>query len=67
MKLTKNQNDDLLAMMIPYDKDDLPDGAWFHLLEESAEEFIKSRKLKGWDANSLVHHYLGLKHEGYFK
>jgi hypothetical protein len=63
MKLTKIQTEDLIAFMAPYDMDDLPDGAWFHILEETAEEFIESRRLKGWDENSLVHYYLNHKSE----
>jgi hypothetical protein len=61
MKLTRIATEDLVAFMAPYDMDDLPDGAWFHLLEEAAEKYIKETGIKGWDENSLAHYYLNNK------
>ena len=63
MKLTQNQRDDLMLILAAHDFDDLPDGAWFRCLEEVAEEFIESRKLKNVDENTLVHFYLKQKNE----
>lgn len=38
--------------------EDLPDGAWFSVLEEGAGKFIKMKKLKKCDENDAVHQFL---------
>lgn len=43
-----------------WNNDDLPDGAWWAVLEEGAEAYIKDRKLKKTDAFDLVHVYISL-------
>lgn len=48
------------AHMVAHDNDDLPDGAWFAVLEEAAESFMKAHKLtQQWRCpNDAVHAYL---------
>lgn len=43
-----------------YTDNDLPDGAWFAILEELAAAYIKSRGVHA-DNNTLVHDYLTWK------
>jgi hypothetical protein len=43
------------------DLDDLPDGAWFAVQEEAAQQFIDGHNLKFADATSAVHQWLRLK------
>lgn len=40
-----------------HDHEDLPDGAWFAMLEEAAQQFMDDHKLRGCN-NSAVHQYL---------
>jgi hypothetical protein len=42
-----------------YHDDDLPDGAWFAMLEDQAESFMEMHKLKG-DSNDAAHQALRL-------
>ena len=46
--------------MRAHDLDSLPDGAWFHNLEQAAQEFMNNHKLtKPWHcANEATHRYL---------
>jgi hypothetical protein len=45
--------------MDAHDNDDLPDGAWFQVLEDAAEQFMKDNKIRG-DANDATHQYLSM-------
>lgn len=49
-----------IAHMAAHDNNDLPDGAWFAVLEDAAESFMKSHKLtQPWRCpNDAVHAYL---------
>jgi len=51
---------ELVAFMAPYDHDELPDGAWFAMLEDGAREYLKKHpKLRReYDENDLAHLYL---------
>lgn len=48
---------DFIACMEAADNDDLPDGAWFQVLEDCAESFMKTHHLRG-DSNDAAHQYL---------
>jgi hypothetical protein len=48
------------AYMDAHDNDELPDGAWFQVLEVAAEQFMKDNKIRG-DANDAVHQYLEME------
>jgi hypothetical protein len=61
--LPNHLKDEFLGFMEAHDLDDLPDGAWFAVLEQAAESFIKEHKLKRCDENDLAHLYLRL-HSG---
>ena len=37
--------------------DDLPDGAWFAVLEETAAQFMKENRIRG-DANDATHQWI---------
>lgn len=50
-----------VAHMDEADLDDLPDGAWFAVQEEAAQQFIDGHNLKFADATSAVHQWLRLK------
>ena len=56
--MTKYSTDELVGFLSAYDHSDLPDGAWFSVLEEGAEDFAKSINLRNYDTNSMVHEYL---------
>ena len=45
----------------PYNNDDLPDGAWFAVLENEAERLKHQFGLSSRDCNDLVHEYLEWK------
>ncbi len=49
---------EFFAFMQARDNDKLPDGAWFAVLEESAEEFCKKHHLKWADRNDAAHQYI---------
>lgn len=53
---------EFVGYMEAFDNDDMPDGAWFQMLEDAATEFMKMNKIKG-DSNSAVHLYLQQRHE----
>jgi hypothetical protein len=57
-KSSNYTREDLTEFLYAFDIDDLPDGAWWAVLEEGAEAFIRERKLKSIDAIDLVHEYL---------
>lgn len=46
------------AHMDAHNNDDLPDGAWFAVLEDAAEEFFIKFRLQRGDPNSAAHQYL---------
>ena len=46
------------AFMAARDNADLPDGAWFAVLEQSAQEFIDKHRLKWACNNSAAHQYI---------
>lgn len=49
--------DEFIGYMQAFDMDDLPDGAWFAVLEEEAWKFMKRRNIKG-DSNTATFQYL---------
>lgn len=49
-----------VGFMDAYNDDDLPDGAWFAVLEGAALRFINDHDLDA-DENDAVHEYLELK------
>lgn len=49
--------DEFLDYMGAADNDDLPDDAWWAVLEDAAGAFMKEQKLKG-EASDAVHQYL---------
>lgn len=57
-KFPEDLKDEFMGFMSANDHDDLPDGAWFHLLEQAAEEFIKKHKLKKFDSKYLAIFYI---------
>lgn len=53
-------HEEFKAFMQPtYDDDDLPDGAWFAMLEEEATSFMRHHRIKG-DSNDAAHQALQL-------
>jgi hypothetical protein len=44
--------------------DDMPDGAWFQILEDTAESFIDKHKLKFADPIFAMHQYLRMLGDG---
>jgi len=48
---------EFMAHMAAFDHDDMPDGAWFAMLEEGAGAFMRQHKLRG-DRNDGAHQYL---------
>ena len=48
---------EFMAHMEAHDFDDMPDGAWFATLENAAQQFMDSHKLKGCN-NTAAHQYL---------
>lgn len=57
MKIPNGLRAEFIGYMESASDDDLPDGAWFQVLEDAAEYFAKLHGLKA-DANDLVHYYL---------
>lgn len=53
------------AHMAAHDNDDLPDGAWWAVLEEAAQKFLDTHRInKPWqDANSAAHQYIRMLNE----
>lgn len=49
--------DEFIGFMGAADNDDLPDGAWFAVLEDSAQTFMGIHKLRGCN-NSAAFQYL---------
>lgn len=49
-----------IGAMQEADNDDLPDGAWFAVLEDAAQRFIDKHRLQFADNNTAVHQYLRL-------
>jgi hypothetical protein len=56
--IPKKLKDEFIGWMEAFDNDDLSDGAWFCVLEEGAEKFMKKFKIKSDDTNSAVHQLL---------
>lgn len=50
--------DQFRAHMDAFNNDDLPDGAWFGVLEEAAQQFIDRHRIKWACNNSAAHQYL---------
>lgn len=48
---------EFLAHMEAHDLEDLPDGAWFAVLTDAAEAFLRKHNLRG-DSNDAVFDYL---------
>ena len=44
--------------------DDMPDGAWFAILEDTAQNFIDEHGLKYADSNDATHQYLRMLPDG---
>ena len=55
--IPKKFHNEFVLWMAANDMEDLPDGAWWAMLEEAAEEFMKNRQIKGC-SNDAVHLYL---------
>jgi hypothetical protein len=55
--IPKAHLDGFLAALDFADDDDLPDGAWFAVLEDAARSYMKRHKIRG-DANSAVHQWV---------
>lgn len=49
--------DEFFACMTAANDNDLPDGAWFAVLEEAAERFMRANRIRGC-ANSAVHQWI---------
>ncbi len=56
--ISKDHLDDFMAHMNTHDFDELPDGAWFGILEEAAEQFMGERKIRRGSSNDAVHQYM---------
>lgn len=48
---------EFVAYMSAHDMDDLPDGAWWQVLEDAATTFLEEHKIK-YDSNSATHKFL---------
>ena len=57
-QIPANLMPEFTAYMDAHNDDELPDGAWFSVLEDAAERFIADKKLRGIDANDATHQYL---------
>ena len=55
--------DAFVAQMDAVDWDDLPDGAWFSVLEEEAGRFMKANRIKGC-RNDAAHQWVRAKAKG---
>jgi hypothetical protein len=55
--IPREKFEEFKAVMNAADYDNLPDGAWFQVLEDTAKRFMKSNKLKGC-ANDATHQYI---------
>lgn len=53
---------EFIGFMDAHDHDELPDGAWFAVLETAAESFLTTNKIRG-DANDAVHQWLNERSE----
>jgi len=58
--IPKHLQDEFIGAMDAANDDDSPDGAWFAMLEDAGERFLRSNKLRG-DGNDAAHEYLRLK------
>lgn len=54
---------EFFAALDAADNDDLPDGAWFAVLEETAERFMRQHRIKGCE-NTAVHQWIQAKGVG---
>lgn len=52
-----SKRDEFIAYMDAHDHDDLPDGAWFAVLGEAADRFIREHRLRG-DSDDAVLQYI---------
>ena len=55
---TTKLREEFTKHMEAHDFDNLPDGAWFHCLEQAAQEFLNKHKLTKPCANTATHRYL---------
>ena len=55
--IPKYLENEFLCHMMAHQNDDLPDGAWFAVLETAAEDFISEFGLEG-HRNDAAHQYL---------
>lgn len=60
-KIPVRLRDEFVAAMDAADDDNLPDGAWFQKLEETAKRFIRRKKLQFIHANDAVHQWVKIK------
>jgi len=58
VKVPSKLKDEFVGWMEAFNMDDLPDGAWFAVLEEGAEKFGKKFNLKNLDTNDAVIQFL---------
>ena len=59
MAIPKRHLAEFMARMTANDFDDLPDGAWWQVLEDTARGFMREKKLKG-DENDATRMYLSV-------
>ena len=57
LKQLEAVKDEFMGFMQAFDNDDLPDGAWWCVLEEGAQKFLDEHKIK-YDSNSATHKFL---------
>ena len=60
-KIPSNKRDEFIGHMDARNDDDAPDGAWFAMLEQAAQEFMTKHNIHWGDGNDGAHYYLRLK------
>ncbi len=60
LRLTVDQTHAFMGYMDAHNDEDLPDGAWFAMLEEGAGSFIEQEGISTIDSHDLVNYYLKL-------
>ena len=55
---------EFLALLDAADNDDLPDGAWWAVLEEAAAKFLVDHKLSDDEACDAVHQWVAARTQG---
>lgn len=57
--IPRKLHDEFVGYVSGADAGDAPDGAWWAMLENAAEQFLENHNLHG-DSNEAVHQYLRL-------